>query len=140
MTANGRTQNDRLIENIDLMEGLATGKGKGFILPKTAREIGDDLRNLQGRIRDEGSKEADVCFSERQRAELREIVETAVAAAMAILTTPMLVESGRMITEFPDDFWEPGIPGLVYYRPATEADDHEALTDADPAHKDTRLF
>lgn len=48
-----RTTRDRLTDNIDLMDGLSEGKGKRFILPETAREIRDDLRDLDRRIQED---------------------------------------------------------------------------------------
>ncbi len=46
-----RSQDKRLAENIQHMADAASGKGKYFIQPSTAKEIGEDLKDLQGRVR-----------------------------------------------------------------------------------------
>lgn len=61
MTIPGRTQSERVKENTRIMDELAQGKGRGWVLPETAREIWDDLKDLERRIYDERSTEYRHC-------------------------------------------------------------------------------
>jgi hypothetical protein len=45
-----RSQDKRLAENIQHMTDAASGKGKYFIQPETAREIRDDLKSYRARL------------------------------------------------------------------------------------------
>jgi hypothetical protein len=54
-----RSQKERLADNITTMDELATGKGRAFIQPGTAKEIAKDLRDLEQRVIDE-RKSADL--------------------------------------------------------------------------------
>jgi hypothetical protein len=45
-----RPQLDRLKDNIEIIDDLATGKGRAFIQPGTAKEIAKDLRDLEQRV------------------------------------------------------------------------------------------